>query len=131
MLCKYYCIITVPTAVRHIKAVASTAESIFITWDHPKYPNSHLLNYIIYFNDKPEMLQSGKNISTNGFENETVAIVTRYNLTGLAPLTNHTILITASGRDVDNAPFVMEILGRTNTSGEVQSGILNLRTNVV
>ena len=108
-----------PTAVRDIKVVMSTPVSIFISWDHPKYPNSQLLDYIIYYNDNPEMLQSSDSISTDDFENETVGIVTRYNLTGLAPLTNYTILLTVSGRDVGNAPFVMEILQRTNATGKV------------
>ena len=109
---------TVPTAVRNIKAIMSTPVSILISWDPPEYPNSQLLNYIIYYNDNPQMLQSSEIITTDGFENETAGIVTSYNLTGLAPLTNHTILITVSGRDVGNAPFVNEVLGRTDTAGE-------------
>ena len=108
-----------PTAVHDIKVVMSTPASIFISWDHPEYPNSQLLDYIIYYNDNPEMLQSSDSISTDDFENETVGIVTSYNLTGLAPLTNYTILLTVSGRDVGNAPFVVEILQRTNATGKV------------
>ena len=110
---------TVPTAVRKIKVMMSTPESIYLTWDHPEYPNSQLLNYIVYYNDNPEKLQLPGNISTVGFENETVGIVTSYNLTGLVPFTNYTILVTVSGRDVDDAPFDMEILQRTNATGEV------------
>ena len=110
---------TVPTSVRDIKVVMSTPASIFISWNHPEYPNSQLLDYIVYYDVKPEMLQPDETTSIDGFENETIGIVTNYNLTGLATLTNYTILITVSGRDVDNAPFVKELLQRTNTSGEV------------
>ena len=97
----------------------STPESIFITWDHPKYPNSQLLNYILYYNNNPTMLQSGSEISTDGFEDVTLEIVTSYNLTGLPPFTNYTFLITVTGKDVSNAPFEVEMLHRTNTSGKL------------
>ena len=97
----------------------STPESLYITWDHPEYPNSQLLNYIFYYNDNPAMLQSGSEISPNGFENVTLEIVTSYNLTGLSPFTNYTILITVTGRGVGNAPFAMELLQRTNAAGKL------------
>jgi len=96
----------------------STFESIYITWDHPEYPNSQLLNYTFYYNENPAMLQSGSEISTDGFENVTLEIVTSYNLTGLPPFTNYTILTTVAGRDVGNAPFAIELLQRTNTTSE-------------
>ena len=115
---------TEPTFVRDIKVVMSTPASILISWNHPEYPNSQLLDYIVYYDVKPEMLQPDETISIDGFENETVGIVTSYNLTGLAPLTNYTILIRVSGRDVGIAPFVKELLQRTNTSGEVYRWIL-------
>ena len=108
----------VPTAVCNITVAMSTSESIFITWDHPEYPNSQLLNYIFYYNDNPTMLQSRGGISTDGFEERTLGIVTSYNLTGLTPFTNYTILVTVTGRNVsDDAPFEVEILQRTNSSG--------------
>ena len=110
---------TVPTAVRNIQVMMSTPESIYLTWDHPEYPNSQLMNYIVYYNDNPEMLQSAGNISTDGFISMELGIVTSYNLTGLVPFTNYTILVTVSGRDVGVAPFDMEILQRTNATGEV------------
>ena len=109
---------TVPTAVRDIKVAMSTPESIYITWDHPEYPNSQLLNYIFYYN--ATMLQSRGEISTDGFEDVTLAIVTSHNLTGLSSFINYTILITVTGRDVDDAaPFEVEILHRTNASGKL------------
>ena len=46
--------------------------------------------------------------------------LTSYNSTGLKPFTNYSILVTVSGEGVDDdAPFEMEILERTNTTGEL------------
>ena len=115
----YAIVFSVPTAVRNIKVMMSTPESIYLTWDHPEYPNSQLINYTFYYNDNPEMLQSAGNISTDGFISMELGIVTSYNLTGLVPFTNYTILVTVSGRDVGVAPFDMEILHRTNATGEI------------
>ena len=110
----------------------STSESIYIAWDHPEYPNSQLLNYNFYYNDNPAMLQSGsEKISTNGFEEMTLEIVTSYNLTGLSSFTNYTILITVTGRNVsDDAPFEVEILHRTNSSGGLYVCSLIYSTNM-
>ena len=108
-----------PTAVRDVKIAMSTPESIFITWGHPEYPNSQLLNYTLYHSNNSAMLQSGSEISTDGFENVTLEIVTSYNLTGLPPFTNYTFLITVTGKDVGNSPFDVELLHRTNTSGKL------------
>ena len=115
LLCIY---ITAPTPVRNIKVAMSTLESIFVTWDHPEYPNSQLLNYIFYYNDNPAMLQFSGGISTDGFVDVILETTTSYNLTGLPPFTNYTILITVAGRDVGNAPFIMESLQSTNATGK-------------
>ena len=109
-----------PIALRNVEVVMTTTESIFISWDHPEYPNSQLLNYIIYYIITPEMQQSS--IPTEDFENRTVGIVTGYNLTELKSFTSYTIRITVSGRDVGNAPYV-EIVQRTYAIGEVYTYI--------
>ena len=114
-----------PTPVRNIKVAMSTSESIFIIWDHPEYPNSQLLNYIFYYNDNPSMLQLSGGISTDGFADMVLEIMTSYNLTGLPPFTNYTVVITVTGRGVGNAPFVMESLQRTKATGEEYILLLN------
>ena len=111
---------TVPIALRNIEVVMTTTESIFISWDHPEYPNSQLLNYIIYYIVTPETQQSS--IPTEDFENKTVGIVTSYNFTELNLFTSYTIRITVSGRDVGNAPYV-EIVQRTYAIGAVYTYI--------
>ena len=114
-----YCILIAPTAVRDLmpKFIEFTHESIYICWNHPEYPNSQLMNYIIYINQTSD--RQSMNLSSVGYERMEVGIVTSYNLTKLEPFTNYSILVTVSGKDVDNAPFDMEILERTNTTGEL------------
>ena len=58
-------------------------------------------------------------LSSVGYERMEVGIVTSYNLTKLEPFTNYSILVTVSGKDVYDAPFDMEMLERTNTTGEL------------
>ena len=59
-------------------------------------------------------------LSSDGYERMgVVGIVTSYNVTTLEPFTNYSILVTVSGEDVNDAPFEMEILERTNTTGEL------------
>ena len=113
-----------PTAVRDLepKFIEFTHESIYICWDHPEYPNSQLTDYIIYIDQRSE--RQSVPLSSNGYEKMKVGIVTSYNLTSynmtkLMSFTNYSILVTVSGKDVDDAPIEMEILNRTNTTGEV------------
>ena len=114
-----YCILIVPTAVRDLrpKFIKFTHESIYICWDHPEYPNSQLMNYIIYINQRSD--RQSTPLSGVGYERMEVGIETSYNVTNLEPFTNYSILVTVSGKGVDNAPFEMEILERTNTTGEL------------
>ena len=79
-LCDVYCcVFLAPTAVRDLrpKFIEFTHESIFIRWDHPEYPNSQLVNYIIYI-DQTSKHQSMP-LSSNGYERVEVGIVTSYN----------------------------------------------------
>ena len=115
-----------PTIVRNIGAVPSSPESIYISWDHPEYPNSQLTSYTIFYRETLGMRQarqSDRNISSDGFQNRTVGIALDYNLTGLGPFTNYVILLTVSGMNVNNAPFDTEVPQRTNTSGKENAWI--------
>ena len=108
-----------PTAVRDLIATPSSSESILIKWDHPEYPNSQLLEYIIFYQMNPSVVQQPPNISSDGFLNVTLPADTTYlNLTGLIAFTNYTIHITVSADGVDNAPIEDEVLSRTNTTGK-------------
>ena len=117
-----YCILAAPTAVRNLRPKPSefTPTSLFICWDHPEYPNSQLLTYLIYYAEQ-DVLQSDGNFNiTNYTEIDTMGTtMTSYNLTGLNPFTNYSILVTVTGSNVDDAPFEVEILSRTNATGKV------------
>ena len=113
-----------PTAVRDLrpKLIEFTHESIYICWDDPEYPNSQLTDYIIYIDQRSE--RQSMPLSSINYESMEVGIVTSYNLTSynmtkLKSFTNYSVLVTVSGEGVDDAPLEMEILERTNTTGEV------------
>ena len=107
-----------PTAVNDFSTVASSAESIFISWKHPTYPNSQLTQYIIYYRINPLKVQLSPEISNEGFVPVTVpANMLSLNLTGLNRFTNYSIHMTVRGEGVSDAPIETEIIARTNTSG--------------
>ena len=56
-----------PTAVRELNAFPSSPESIFITWDHPEYPNSQLLEYFIFYQMDSLTVQQTPKISSDEF----------------------------------------------------------------
>ena len=65
-------------------------------------------------------MQSGGTLSADGYKVvPTEGIMTSFNLTGLRPLTNYSILATVNGTGVDNAPFDQEIQEKTNTTSEI------------
>ena len=69
----------------------------------------------------PLVVQQPPNISSDGFSNvaspaDSTSLT--FNITGLNPFTNYSIHMTVSADGVDNAPIEVEILTRTNTSGE-------------
>ena len=110
-----------PTAVRELNAFPSSPESIFITWDHPEYPNSELLEYFIFYQMDPLTVQQTPNISSDGFSNVTSpadSASLTFNLTGLSVFTNYSIHMTVSADTGENAPIEVEIFTRTNSTGE-------------
>ena len=115
-----------PTAVRDLEAVPSSSISIYLTWNHPEYPNSELTRYIVYYRADPSVIQMSPNIMSDGFNSMSVpspVTTTSYNLTQLMVFTNYSIHMSVMGEDgVDNAPIEQEILQRTNTSGVDETG---------
>ena len=117
------CILAASTAVRDLrpKPPEFTPTSLLICWDHPEYPNSQLSTYLVYYAER-DVLQSGGGLNITGYrEIDTMGTMRSYNLTGLKPFTNYSVLVTVRGNDVDDAPFEVEILSRTNAAGEVYS----------
>ena len=117
----YYAIdyFTAPTAVQDLTAVASSLESIYISWNHPQYPNSQLTQYIIYHRANPPMIQLSPNISNDGFVAVEVPVdMLSLNLSGLNTFTNYSIHMSVRGEGVSDAPIEIEIIDRTNSSGK-------------
>ena len=110
---------TVPTAVHDLTAVASSTKWIYISWNHPKYPNSQLTQYLVYYRRNPPMIQMSPNISHDGFVAVDVPTNTlSLNLSGLNTFTNYSIHMSVRGEGVSNAPIEKEIIARTNSSGK-------------
>ncbi|XP_065904165.1 hemicentin-1-like isoform X3 [Dysidea avara] len=108
----------VPTAVHDLTAVASSTKWIYISWNHPKYPNSQLTQYLVYYRRNPPMIQMSPNISHDGFVAVDVPTNTlSLNLSGLNTFTNYSIHMSVRGEGVSNAPIEKEIIARTNSSG--------------
>lgn len=69
----------------------------------------------------PLIVQQPPNISSDGFSNVTLpadSMSLTFNLTGLSVFTNYSIHMTVSAYNEGNAPIEVEILTRTNTTGE-------------
>ncbi|XP_065904155.1 cell adhesion molecule DSCAML1-like isoform X2 [Dysidea avara] len=106
-----------PTAIRDLGAVASSSESIYISWNHPQYPNSQLTQYIIYHRANPPMIQMSPNILNDDFMVVEVSVdMLSLNLSGLDPFTNYAIHVSVRGEGVSNAPIETEIITRTNST---------------
>ena len=121
LLLKHILICLAPTAVRELNAFPSSPESIFITWDHPEYPNSQLLEYFIFYQMDPLVVQQTPNISSDEFLSVTSpadSASLTFNLTGLSVFTNYSIHMTVSADGEENAPIEVEILSGTNPIGE-------------
>ena len=89
-------IFTAPTAVRDLSAVASSPESIYISWKHPQYPKS--------------------------FDRVEVPVdILSLNLSGLNTFTNYSIHMSVRGEGVSDAPIEVEIIARTNSSGKIHT----------
>ncbi|XP_065903936.1 phosphatidylinositol phosphatase PTPRQ-like [Dysidea avara] len=104
-----------PSAVRHLSATASSPESIFISWSHPKYPNGQLTHYNIYYKTNQHVIRSI--LPIDDLASVTVPANTlSFTLNGLIPYTNYTIRMSVSGEGVNDAPIEDEVITRTNTS---------------
>ena len=115
-------IFTAPTAVRNLSAVASSPESIYISWKHPQYPNSQLTQYIIYHRANPPTIQMSPNISNTSFDRVEVPVdMLSLNLSGLNTFTNYSIHMSVRGEGVSDAPIEVEIIARTNSSGKIHT----------
>ena len=111
--------ITNPTAVRDLRAVALSPQSIKVTWLPPVSPNGPISNYIVFYKEGSVAQRSGKIKSVNYRHESTSDVQTEYIITGLTPYTNYTIHVQTV---ITESPYVLtgaiddEIVQRTNSS---------------
>ena len=111
---------TEPTAVTNLTAVATSNQSIRVTWDLPVYPNAPVMHYNLYYraSDTP---QQPPDIRSDGYTNIMV-MNTDIDITGLVPFTNYTIHVQAVGQGGQGSllgSIDEEILQRTNSTTQI------------
>ena len=105
-----------PSPVTGLRTVASSSESIIVTWDLPEYPNGPLTGYMIYYK-RSNVTSSPPRSDRTGYESVMVpGTQTEYNITMLTPFTNYSIFIVALGTSDLVGLVDIEILQRTNAT---------------
>ena len=106
---------TEPTAVTNLMAVATSNQSIRVTWDLPVYPNGPIMHYNLYYRAS-DTVQQPPNIRSDGYTEITEIRTTEFEITGLIPYTNYTIHVHAIGEGNLLGDIDEEILQRTNST---------------
>ena len=110
---------TEPTAVTNLTAVATSNQSIRVSWDLPLYPNGPILYYNLFYRASDTPQQPPNIMSDTSYTEMMVMNATNYEITGLTPYTNYTIHVRAIGRDNLAGDVAVEILQRTNSTIQV------------
>ena len=108
---------TEPTAVTNLMAVATSNQSIRVTWDLPVYPNGPIMHYNLYYRAS-DTVQQPPNIRSDSYT-EIVVMNTDIEITGLEPFTNYTVHIQAIGQGNLLGSIDEEILRRTNSTTQM------------
>ena len=103
---------TAPTAVTNLMAVATSNQSIRVSWDLPLFPNGPILYYDLFYRASDTPQQSPNIMSDSSYTERMGINATSYEITGLTPYTNYTIHVRAIGDDL-GGDVVVEILQRT------------------
>ena len=111
---------TEPTAVTNLMAVATSSQSIQVSWDLPLYPNGRILFYDLFYRVSDIPQHPPNIIRDSSYTKMMVMNATNYEITGLTPYTNYTIHVRAIGRDDLAGDVDVEILQRTNST--IQKG---------
>ena len=109
--------VTEPTAVTNLMAVATSNQSIRVTWDLPVYPNGPIMHYNLYYRAS-DTVQQPSNIRSDSYT-EILVMNTDIEITGLEPFTNYTIHIQAIGQGNLLGSIDEEILQRTNSTTQM------------
>jgi len=106
---------TEPTAVTNLIAVATSNQSIQVSWHLPVFPNGPTLHYNLFYqaSDTP---QNPPNVRSDGYTVIVGINTTNFEITGLMPYTNYTIHVRAIGQGNLLGDIDEEILQRTNST---------------
>ena len=109
---------TEPTAVDNVVAVATSNQTIRVTWDLPVYPNAPIMHYNLYYraSDTP---QQPPNIRSDGYTEIMDISSTEFEITGLMSYTNYTVHVRAIGQGNLLGDIDEEILQQTKITIQV------------
>ena len=107
---------TAPTAVTNLTAVATSNQSIQVSWALPLYPNGPISHYDLFYRESDTPQQPPNIMSDSRYIKGMVMNATNYEITGLTPYTNYTIHVRAIGENNLVGDVDEEILQRTNST---------------
>ena len=107
---------TAPTAVTNLMAVATSNQSIRVSWNLPLFPNGPILHYDLFYRASDTPQQSPNIMSNSSYTERMVTNATNYEITGLIPFTNYTIHVRTIGENNLGGDVDEEILQRTNST---------------
>ena len=112
---------TEPTMVTNLTAVATSNQSIRVTWDLPVYPNAPIMHYNLYYraSDTP---QQPPDIRSDGYTEIMDISSTEFEITGLMSYTNYTVHVRAIGQGNLLGDIDEEILQPTKITIQVVDG---------
>ena len=104
----------------NLMAVATSNQSIRVSWDLPLYPNGPILYYNLFYRASDTPQQPPNIMSDSSYTERMVMNATNYEITGLTPYTNYSIHVRAIGENNLGGDVDVEILQRTNST--IQKG---------
>ena len=107
---------TEPTAVTNLMAVATSNQSIRVSWDLPLFPNGPILYYDLFYRASSTPQQPPNIMNDSSYTERMVTNATNYEITGLTPYTDYTIHVRAIGENNLRGDVDEEILQRTNST---------------
>ena len=96
-------------------AVATSNQSIRVSWDLPRYPNGPILYYNLFYRASDTPQQPPNIVRDSSYTKMMVMNANNFEITGLTPYTNYTIQVRAIGEGGLGA-IDTEVLQRTNST---------------
>ena len=100
----------------NVTAVATSNQSIRVSWDLPLYPNGRILHYDLFYRASDTPQQPPNIIHDSSYTKMAIMNATNIEITGLRPYTNYTIHVCAIGEGGLLGAIDIEVLQRTNST---------------